>query len=90
MTLLQSGNIHAQGSGDGVRSMTTSKGVVFALRGRRERFDASQLAIGVKAVATTSENFMSVGLVSDIPHDAIVGRCKHIVQRHGEFDGSET
>ena len=76
---------HAECSRDGVAGMSAGKRVVFAFHRCGERTDAVQLAVGVKLCAPSRQNLMSVGLMPHIPHDAVVGRVKHIVQCHREF-----
>ena len=80
---------HTECCRDRVRGVSTSKGVVFALLGRGEGFQALKLAVGVELLATTCENLVRVCLVAYVPHKAVVGRVEHIVQRYGEFDDSE-
>ena len=63
--------------------MAAGKGVVFAFEGRREGFDTMEFAVCMKRVASSGQDFMSIGLVSHVPHDAIVGGIKHVMQGHG-------
>ena len=48
-----------------------------------------QLTICAERVAASCEYLVSVGLVSHIPDDAVVGRVEDIVQRHGQLHHSE-
>ena len=82
-------NGHAERGRDGIGGVAAGKGIVLALAGRRERPHAVQFAVGVKGVAPAGENFVPVGLVAHIPHQAVVGRVENIVQRHGEFYHAE-
>ena len=44
-----------------------------------------KFSVGVEGVAPSGKNFVSVGLMSHIPHDA-VGRCiEDVVQGYSEF-----
>ena len=69
--------------------MTTGKGVVFAFFGRREGTDAVELTIGVEGIATTGQDLMAVGLMADVPDNAVVGRVEHVVHGHREFHGAQ-
>ncbi len=69
--------------------MRRAKGVVFTLGALRKTTQATELAQGVHAVTPTGQNFVGIGLVAHVPHNAIVRRVVDIVQRHGEFHGAE-
>ncbi len=65
--------------------MTGCEGVVGALFGIGKTAKTAKLAIGVKLVAATCEQLVPIGLMPDIPHNAVVGGVEHIVQCHGEL-----
>src|SRR5690606_33443287 len=44
---------------------------------------------GVDRVAAAGEDLVRVGLVADVPDDAVVGRVVHRVQGYGQFDHAE-
>ena len=80
---------HAQCCRYGVGSMPRRKGVVLTLRGDGE---ASQPAPGtqrVEVTTTSCEDLVYVGLVPDVPDDAVFGGIKDVVHRHGDLYGTE-
>ena len=80
---------HAQCGRDAVGGMTTGECVVLTLIGRRERADATQLAIGGESLAATSEHLMPIGLMSHVPDKAVSGSIEDVVQRHREFNDAQ-
>ena len=77
---------HAHGRGDAGRGVTHAKGVEGALGALGKPGQALELSHAVHAIAPSGQNFVGVGLVPDIPHDAIVGGIENMVQRHRQFD----
>ncbi len=69
--------------------MRGAKGVVFALDAAGEAGYAAVLSQRRHPLPPPGENLMGVGLVADIPDQAIMGRIEYIVQRHGELDRAE-
>ena len=69
--------------------MANAKGVVLAFATFREAGDAVVFPVRVEIIASTGEDFMSVGLMSHIPDQKIVGRIVGVMQRGGEFDDAE-
>ena len=51
--------------------------------------EAIELAHRRHALAAARENFVRIGLVADIPDDAVARRVVQIVQRDGELDHAE-
>src|SRR5207244_2678309 len=43
----------------------------------------------MKLIAAPGENFVRVGLVTDIPDKLIVRRAEDIMKGHGKFDGTK-
>ena len=82
------GHRHAQSRRYRVAGMAGYESIIFALAGIGETAEATHLAIGVEPVATAREYLVHIGLVAHIPHQAVVGRVKHIVQGHIDFDSS--
>ena len=83
------GDGHPQGRTDGRAGMPHAKGVVFAFSPLREARQTILAANAVHTLATTSEDFVGIGLMPDIPHQAVVGSIEHIVQSNGEFKNSK-
>ena len=44
-----------------------------------------KLAQRSHALAPAGQNFVRIGLVAHVPHQAVARGVEHIVQRHGEF-----
>ena len=70
--------------------MTADERVVLTLFGSGEGTYASQLAIGKELVASPRQDLMAIGLVTYVPHDAVLGCIEHVVQRHRQFYYSKT
>ena len=84
------GNRHSQRCRDGIRGMACSERVILALGGIGKTAQAVQLAVVVKLVATTGQYLVGIGLMAHVPHQAVVGRVEHVVQRHDDFHGAHT
>ena len=50
---------------------------------------AAALAQRADPVAPAGEDLVRIGLVPDVPDDAVMRRIEHVVQRDGEFDDAE-
>ena len=81
---------HAECRRDAVGGVAARERVVFALQRRGKRAYAAKLAVGEEAVAPARENLVAIGLVAHVPHYAVVGRVKHVMQRHGELYHAKT
>ena len=85
LALLLGRQRHAQGRRDGGGRVRRAKGVVLAFVAPGETRQAAQLAQRVHAIAPAGQDFVRVSLVAHVPHQAIVGGVKHIVQGHGQL-----
>ena len=84
------GQRHAQRGRNGVAGVSAGKGIVGTFQRRGEGPYAVKFPVGGEGFAAACQNFMAVGLVAHIPHDA-VGRCvEHIVQGHRQFHRPQT
>ena len=83
------GHRHAESSRDAVGGVSAREGVVFALLRRGERHQSAQLSVRTESFSSPCQNFMSVGLVPDVPYDAVVRRVEHIVKSHCELHHAE-
>ena len=83
------GHSHAQGSRNAVRGMSRRERVVLALLRGGESAQAAQLAQRVELVAPSGQDLVRIGLMSHVPHQAVVGRVIDIVQRHDDLDGTQ-
>jgi hypothetical protein len=66
-----------------------AEGVVAAFFAARETGDApvhAQLCHGFPA---PGQDLVRIRLVTHVPHQAVVGRVEHIVQRDGQLDGAK-
>ena len=79
------GHGHAQRCRDGRAGVRRAKGVEFAFGPLRKTTQAAQLAQRCHTLAPTRQNFVGVGLVADVPHHAVFGCVKNIVQSHCEL-----
>ena len=54
-----------------------------------EAAQAAALAQGADAVAATGQDLVRIGLVPDVPDDAVVRRVEDVVQRDRQLDHAE-
>ena len=83
------GQRHAERGRDRSRTVRGAEGVVLAFVATREAADAAELAQRVHAVAPAGEDLVRVGLVADVPHQAVVGGVEDVVQRDRQLDRAE-
>ena len=69
--------------------MRGAERIVFAFGALGEAGQAAALAQRADAVAAAGENLVRIGLVADVPDQAIVRRVEHVVQRDRELDHAE-
>ena len=83
------GEGHAHGGGDAGRGMPHAKGVVLALAALGEAREPSRLTHGVHAPHTPGQYFVRVGLMTDIPDQAVVRGVEDMVQGDRQFHHAE-
>jgi hypothetical protein len=66
-----------------------AEGVVLAFDATREAGHAVLHAQSLHPGAAPGQGLVRIGLVADIPHQAILGRVEHVVQGNGQLDGTE-
>ena len=66
--------------------MGGSERVVFAFRALGETAQASALPQRSDPLAPTGQDLVRVGLVADVPDDAVGRRVENVVQRDRQFD----
>src|SRR5690349_15599374 len=69
--------------------MSRAEGVVFAFLASRESGDAAPHAQLAHALTAAGEYLVSVRLVADVPHDTVVRRIEHVMQRDRQLDRSQ-
>src|SRR5262245_6777210 len=69
--------------------MRRPEAVVFALRAFGEAREAAALAERPDLVPPRGQNLVRIGLVADIPDQAVARRVEQIVERDGELDDAE-
>ena len=69
--------------------MGCAEGVVFALRSLCETGKSASLPQGPDAVAAAGEDLVRIGLMPDVPDEAVVRRVEHVVQRHRKLDDAK-
>ena len=69
--------------------MAAAEGVVFALVGVWEGFEAVEFSVGAEHVTAACQYLVGVSLMTHVPDDAVVGRIEHIVHGNGEFYRSQ-
>ena len=70
--------------------MTDAEGVVFALGAGGKGRETAVLLDGVQELAPAGEHLVRVRLMTDVPHQPVVGRVENVMQRHGQLDRSQT
>src|ERR1700759_3401803 len=70
--------------------MRSAERVVFAFRAAGEAGKTAALADRADAIAAAGEYLVRIGLVADVPDDAVVRRVEDVVQSGGELDHAET
>ena len=83
------GDRHAERGRDRRARVADAEGVVLALGAARKRGEPAVALDGVQPVAPAGQHLVRVGLVADVPHQPVVRRVVHVVQREGELDGAE-
>ena len=83
------GDRHAERRRDRGARMRGAEGVVLRFGAAREARDAVEHAQARHRLAPPGEDLVRVGLVADVPDDAVLGRVEHVVQRDGELDRAE-
>ena len=84
------GERHAERRTDRGARMTDAERVVLAFEATRERREAALVLDGLQPLAATGQQLVRVGLVTDVPDQAVVRRVENVVQRDREFDRAET
>ena len=65
--------------------MADPEGIVDTLATLGKTSDTSLAAQGVHASATTGQNLVRIGLMTDIPDQPIIGGIKDVMQGDGQF-----
>ena len=66
--------------------MPGAEGIIFAFGAAGEAGEPALLPKGAHAVATAGQDFVRIGLMANIPDNAVVRGVEYGVQRHGQFD----
>ena len=79
---------HPQGCRNGGTGMRRPEIIVLTFRSLREPAQAAELAQRTHAIASTGQNLVRVGLVTDVPNHTIIRGIENVVQRHGKLNGT--
>jgi len=80
---------HAEGGRDRGRGVRRAEGVVIALAAPRKAGDAAEVAQPRHRLAAAGEDLVAVGLVADVPHDAVVRGIEDVMEGDGQLDRAE-
>ena len=80
---------HAEPGRNRGRGMRRAERIIFALRPLGEAGKAARLAQSADAVAPAGQDFMRIGLVPDVPDDAVARRVENIMERQRQLDDAE-
>ena len=83
------GGGHSESGGNGGAGMPGAEAVMRIFVAGEESGDAPPFADGFQLFAPSSEDFVRVGLMPDIPDDPVIGRLISAMQRDGEFNRAE-
>ena len=72
-----------------VEECAAPNGSIFALRALGEAGKPAALAQRADAVAPAGEDLVRIGLMADVPDQAVSRRVEDVVQRDGELDHAE-
>ena len=70
--------------------MSRAERIVFALRPFREAGKSAALSQRPDAAASPGQDFVRIGLMPDVPDQAVLRRVEHIMKGDGELDHPET
>jgi hypothetical protein len=84
------GDRHTQRGADGGAGMAYTERVVLAFRTFGKWRQPALAAYGRQSIAAPCEDLVGIGLVADIPDQAVVRCVEHRVQGHCQLDGSQT
>ena len=85
LTALARGQRHAQRGRDAGAGMRGAEGVVLAFGPLGKARQAVLLAQRAHAVAAAGQDFVRIGLVADVPHQAVARCVEHGMQGHGQL-----
>jgi hypothetical protein len=80
---------HAQRGRDAGTGVRRAKGIELGLRTSGKTGNPAMLAQGRHLIAPAGQNLVWIGLVPDIPDDAVIWRVEHIMQSQREFHCSQ-
>lgn len=80
---------HAEHDGDRCAGVRGAERVVRRFAAARKTGNAAALPQCLHRLAPTGQDLVRIGLVPDVPDDAIARRIEYVVQRDGQFDGTE-
>ena len=83
------GDRHAERRADRRARVADAEGVVLALGAARERREAALVLDRLQPVATAGQHLVRIGLVADVPDQAVVRRVEDVMQGDREFDRAE-
>ena len=69
--------------------MRRAEGVVLAFAAAREAGDATPVAQPAHRLAAAGKHLVAVGLVADVPDDAVMRRVEHVMERDRQLDSAE-
>ena len=70
--------------------MSRAERVVFALRPLGEAGKSAALSQRPDAVASAGQDLVRIGLMADVPDQAVLRRVEHVMEGDGELDHPET
>ncbi len=83
------GDSHAEAGGNRGRGMRGAERIVVALAALGETGQPAAGAQGADAVAAPGQDLVRIGLMADVPDQAIARRVEHVVDRGGQFHHAE-
>src|ERR671923_1903303 len=69
--------------------MACPKHVVFAFIAAQKPAQTTELSNRSQTLAPAADEFVCVGLMSGVPHDAIIGSFENVVKRESQLHGAQ-
>ena len=85
---LAGSDCHTHGCRNAGGAVPNAKGIEFTFGTLGESREATSLTDGMHAIRAPRYDLVRVGLVADIPDDAIFGGVENMVQGDGQFDNT--
>ncbi len=70
--------------------MTGRERIIFALVRIRKTTQTAKLAVGVETVGTACYQLVTIGLMTNIPYNPVIGRIEYVMKSHCKLHRTHT